>query len=814
MAANRIKGITIEIDGNTTKLQDSLKDVDKQLRTTQTSLKDINKLLKLDPGNTELVAQKQKTLREAIDLTKKRLNELKNAQTDALSPEQYDALQREIIETEQNLESLQGQYDELAKSESGALESAGKSIENAGAKISKAGEAVSKVGDGISSAGKKIAPVSGAVAGIGAAAISSAKELDEGYDLIIQKTGATGKEAENLQKQMDNVFTSIPTSADKAGAAIGDVATRFNLTDEALGKVSTSFLKFAEINNTDVSSAIDNVDGIMEKFALDTEDVDGVLGAMTATSQKTGVSIDTLETSLNKNGATMKEMGLSIGSSINLLGQFEQNGIESSTAMTALGKANQYAVKQGKSMNTVLKSAVTSIKGAKSETDALSIATEVFGKKGATEMTQAIREGRFSLDDLNLSIDDYADTVEKTYQETIDPWDEMTVATNNLKVAGAELAGSLFDTLKPVLDDIVGAVKEFTTWFSHLDEGQRKTIVTIGLIVAAAAPLLILLGSVISSVGSIIKVGGTLVSGIGKVVTVISSGGGLISALGSLATAAAPFLIGGAVIAGIIAGIVLIVKNWDSIKKGLDGLWKGIKAFAGKVKEGVKGLVSSIGSGIGQMKQSIGSKMNEIKTSFLGTWDGIKTQFGSTWDSIKNKVSQNVQSILTAFGSFRAKVGSIFSSIISAITSPFQKAWAAIMEFVGKIKNAFKFKIELPKIKLPHITVKWNKVGDFFKIPTLSVKWYKKAYNNPMMFNNPTVLQTPSGFKGFGDGRGGEMVYGRDNLMRDIRSAVSDMSGITVIVNGAPGQDVNQLADAVSRRLATLQRQRATAYVS
>ena len=70
MAANRIKGITIEIDGNTTKLQDSLKDVDKQLKTTQTNLRDINKLLKLDPKNTELVAQKQKNLKEAIDLTK------------------------------------------------------------------------------------------------------------------------------------------------------------------------------------------------------------------------------------------------------------------------------------------------------------------------------------------------------------------------------------------------------------------------------------------------------------------------------------------------------------------------------------------------------------------------------------------------------------------------------------------------------------------------------------------------------------------------------------------------------------------------
>ena len=227
----------------------------------------------------------------------------------------------------------------------------------------------------------------------------------------------------------------------------------------------------------------------------------------------------------------------------------------------------------------------------------------------------------------------------------------------------------------------------------------------------------------------------------------------------------------------------------------------------------MKGLATSIGTGIGQMKQSISTKMGEIKTSFLGTWNNIKTSFQNTWNSIKTTVSNNVQNILTAFGNFKTKVGNIFSGIISAITSPFQKAWAAITGFVSKIKNAFKFKIELPKIKLPHISVKWNKIGDFFKIPTLSVKWYKKAYGNPMLFNNPTVLQTPSGYKGFGDGNGGELVYGHDNLMRDIRSAVSDMGDITINVYGAQGQNVNQLADAVSRRLATLQKQRATAYV-
>lgn len=813
MAANRIKGITIEIDGNTTKLQDSLKDVDKQLKTTQTNLRDINKLLKLDPKNTELVAQKQKNLKEAIDLTKKRLDALKNAQTEALSPEQYDALQREIIETEGNLKSLQTEYDNLNTSSDNALKSAGEAIQNTGQKVTQAGQKITKVGDSIGTAGQKIAPVSAAVAGIGVAAVNSAKELDEGYDTIITKTGATGKAAQELQDQMDTVFTSIPTTAAQAGTAIGDVNTRFGLTGQKLGDVSQTFIKFAEINNTDLSSAINNIDGIMEKFGLDASEVDSVLGVMTATGQKTGVSMETLQGALSKNGGTLKEMGLSLGQSVTLLGNMEANGVDTSTAMTALSKANQAAVKEGKSLDTVLKDGISSIKNAKTQTDALAIATDLFGKKGATEMTQAIREGRFSVDDLNTSIGNYSTTVQDTYEETLDPWDKMTVSMNQLKQAGAELASELFETLKPVIDQVVEAVKSFTKWFNGLSEGQKQLIVKIGLIIAAAAPLLIMLGSVISSIGSIISVGGKLITGFGKITSAISAGGGLISTITTLGTAIAPFLVGGAIIAGIIAAIVLIVKNWDTIKKGLQNLWKGIKDFAGNVVKGVKDLGGKIATGIGDIKTAIGNKMNEIKTTFGNAWGNIKTQFSQTWESIKGNVSNNIQNMVNSFNSFKTKVANVFGNILTAMTSPFRKAWEAITNFVSNVKNAFKFKIELPKIKLPHIDVKWHKVGDFLKIPTLSVKWYKNAYNDPMMFNRPTVLQTPYGMKGFGDGNGGEIVYGRNNLMRDIRQAVGDTGDITINVYGAEGQNVNQLADAVSRRLTALQKQRAAAYV-
>ena len=115
--ANRIKGLTVEIDGSTTGLDKALKNVNSTIRDTQTQLKDVQRLLKLDPSNTELLSQKQRLLKDAIGETKEKLETLKTAQEQAkkqleegtLGQDKYDALQREIEETEQSLKNLESQ---------------------------------------------------------------------------------------------------------------------------------------------------------------------------------------------------------------------------------------------------------------------------------------------------------------------------------------------------------------------------------------------------------------------------------------------------------------------------------------------------------------------------------------------------------------------------------------------------------------------------------------------------------------------------------------------------------------------------------
>ena len=197
--ADRIKGITIEIGGDTTNLQKSLKDVDKQLRDTQSALKDVNKLLKLDPSNTELLVQKQKNLEKAIDGTKARLAQLKEAQSSvAKGTPEWDNLQREIIATEQDLKKLEKEHSQFGNVASQQIKAAGKAMQDYGAKIE--------------AAGKKIQPLStaaagalGALGGLGYKAVTNADDLNT----MAKQTGLTTAELQRFQYASDLVDVSL-----------------------------------------------------------------------------------------------------------------------------------------------------------------------------------------------------------------------------------------------------------------------------------------------------------------------------------------------------------------------------------------------------------------------------------------------------------------------------------------------------------------------------------------------------------------------------------------------------------------------------
>ncbi|MDD4432080.1 MAG: phage tail tape measure protein [Parabacteroides sp.] len=680
--ASRIQGITVEIGGDTTKLQTALKGVNGEIKNTQAQLKDVDKLLKMDPGNTDLLAQKQKLLSQAVGETKEKLETLKTAADQAntalengdISQAQYDALQREIIETENELKELESQ----AEKSSVAMQ-----------KITQAGEKLKTVGDNISSVGTSMTKnVTGPIVAMGAAAVASFNEIDGGYDTIVTKTGATGEALESLTKSADNVFGTMPVDMSDVGIAIGEVNTRFGATGKTLEDLSSDFLKFAEINETDLNTAIGSTDKIMNQFGVDASQTKNVLGLLTAKAQETGISVDDLMNSVQKNGATFKSMGLNLGQSITLLAQFEQNGVNADTAMAGLKKAVANYTKQGMSMDEALGATIDSIKNASSETEALTIATEIFGTKGANEMTKAIREGRLSIDDLSGSMSSYGSTVDDTFNGTLDGVDNFKTAMNNAKLAMAELGEAISNVLGPILQSVSEKIRAFAQWFSGLSDGTKEFIVKLALIVAAVGPILVVIGKVVSAVGTIMTI-------VPKIAGVINTVKTAFAAL-NVTMLANPIVLIIAAIAALVAAFIYLWNNCDGFRQFWIDLWENVKQIAITVWTAISSFFSTIWEGIKTVFQTV---VTAISTFLSTAWTAIQTTvttvftaisgfFSSIWNGIKTVFTTVITAIQTIITTYFEIYKTIITTVLTAIQTVFTTIWNAIKTVVTTVVTA------------------------------------------------------------------------------------------------------------------------------
>lgn len=536
--ASTIKGITVKIGGDTVDLKEALESTTKTSKNLQSELNQVNKLLKFNPDNAALLAQKQELLTEKIGATREALKKLKDVQDDVerqakngeISGEQYRAYQREVEQTQSVLQHLETQLKETGdkfsevQRKSGAVnfknaedkaehlkgvikDMADSAVENM-EKVSKKAETV---GDGLEKAGSVLNKGSAAAAAVLAGSVASFKDLDNGYDIIVKKTGATEEAFDSLKATADEIFSGSVFDMSDIGAAIGEVNTRFGYTGDVLKSAAEQYLQFAKVNDADVADSVGKTARIMTAWNLSAENLPDLLGMITAKGQETGVAVSSLMDKVLDNNAIFKEMGLSLEESISLMAQFEKNGINDSTALTALKTSVKNATKEGKSLSEALKDSVSDIKNATTDTGALQKATELFGTKGAAEMATAIREGRINFDDLSGSMTDYRDTVQKTYDATLDPLEESKQVLNNLKLAGADLAAEALKEGKPLIDDVVNGIKGITEWFKKLSPEQKKVLTKAIEITAVVGPGVTILGKLTKGVGNFVGTGAKMV---------------------------------------------------------------------------------------------------------------------------------------------------------------------------------------------------------------------------------------------------------------------------------------------------------------
>ena len=677
--ASRIKGITVEIGGDTTGLEKALKGVNSSIKTTQSALKDVERLLKLDPTNTELLTQKQKLLKDAIASTSEKLETLKEAQKQAkeqlergeLGQDKYDALQREIVETEQELKRLQ----EQAATTSVTLE-----------KIAAAGDKFEKAGDSITNAGKQISVASAAVTGLGVAAVKTAADFDSAMANVAAISGATGDDLQALRDKAREMGEKTKFSASEAADAMSYMAMAGWKTGDMLSGIE-GIMHLAAASGEDLATTSDIVTDALTAFGLTAEDSAHFADILAAASSNANTNVSMMGETFKYCAPVAGALGYSAEDVAEAIGLMGNAGIKSTQAGTALrtmmtklqgelklsGEALgevtiQTANADGsmRELSDILADCRTAF-SKMSESEAAAAAETLVGKNAMSGFLALMNSAPGDIDKLRNAIDNCdgsAENMAAIMQDNLNG--QLTILKSQLE----ELAISFGEMLMPVIRKVVTAVQGFVDKLNNMDEAQRKTIITIGLVIAALGPFLVILGTVISTVGKSMKAYASATKGIKKLMVAVKSGTGIFGKLGTaLGGISAPVLAIVAVIAVLVAAFTHLWKTNDGFRENIIATWTQIKE-----------TVSNFCQGIVDRLNSLGFEFSSITEVLKAVWDGFCNLLGPVFEGAFRFISDTLSTVLDV-------ILNTVDFFIAVFSGDWEGAWEAVKNIFSSIWN-------------------------------------------------------------------------------------------------------------------------------
>ena len=724
--ASRIQGITVEIGGDTTKLSTALSKVNKEIRDTQAQLKDVNKLLKLDPGNAELMAQKQRLLAQAVSETKEKLDALKLAGQQAnealakgeISQSQYDALQREIIETEQALRDLERQ----AEQSSVALQ-----------KIGAAGEKLQSVGSSIEGVGQKLMPVTAAVGGLATAAVKVASDFDSAMSQVAAVSGATGKELDALRDKAREMGSKTKFSASEAAEAMNYMAMAGWKTGDMLDGIE-GIMNLAAASGEDLATTSDIVTDALTALGLSASDSGHFADILAAASSNANTNVAMMGETFKYCAPVAGALGFTAEDTAEAIGLMANAGIKSSQAGTAMrtmltsltgevtfvgdafGELTVQTTNADGSMRS-LGDILTDCRAAfaqMSESERAANAEALVGKNAMSGFLAVMNAAPGDIEKLNSAINNCDGTAERM-AETMQ--DNLAGQLTILKSQLEELAISIGEILMPSIRQIVGWIQGLVDWLNGLDEGTKKVIVTVALVAAALGPVLIVIGKVVGAVGTILtvvpKIAGA-VSGVAGFVsgTVIPALSAVVAAIGWVPIA----------IAAVIGVVVLLYNKCEWFRDAVNAVWAQVRDFFVSAWEVIcsfftetipaawESLVSffqGIPAWWSGLWQSVGDFFNNVWTGMMenpvlsgivdmirslwenlsaalqGIWQGIQTAASGAWELIKNVILGPVLLLIDLVTGNFTKLKEDALHIWTNIQQAASTIWSGIQQIVG-----------------------------------------------------------------------------------------------------------------------------------
>lgn len=711
--AKRIKGITVEIGGDTTKLSKALEGVNKNIKNTQSQLKDVEKLLKLDPKNTELFSQKQKLLADSISATKDKLATLKTVAEQAntaltngdITQQQYDALQREIVETENELKRLESE----AKNANSEL-----------AKIGEAGQVLHNVGDKISGAGEKLLPVTAGVTALGTAAVKTASDFDSAMSKVAAVSGAMGDDLQALRDKAREMGSKTKFSASEAAEAMNYMAMAGWKTNDMLSGID-GIMNLAAASGEDLATTSDIVTDALTAFGLTAQDSGHFADVLAAASSNANTNVSMLGESFKYCAPIAGALGFSCEDTAEALGLMANAGIKSTQS--------------GTSMRSIMTALSGEVKFCSESFGEMEIAT-TNSDGSMRSLSDILADCRvaFELSGAIANCDGTSLQMAETMQDNLAG--QLTILKSQLE----ELAISFGEILMPVIRDIITKIQGFVDKLNALDPATKQTIIKIGLMAAALGPLLIVVGKTISSIGS-------MMTFISKVPTMIAGAKTAFSTLGAaIGGISAPVVAVVAIIATLVAAFVHLWNTNEDFKNSILSIWEQIKSTFERLTSGTVDRVNALGfnfQSFGDMLKSLWNGLCSVLAPvfegvfqhisdiftfvtdtilsvldvFIGLfsgnweqcWNGIKGIFTGIWDFVVNQFSNILNTLTGVADVFLGWFGTSWNEVWTSIKDFFVGIWDSICSAFQAVADFF--------------TNIWNAISMFFTTMNFQAKF-------------------------------------------------------------------------------------------